>query len=90
MGVLHGQAPLLKKLVMLRPCRTTFNPGATFSLCPLPQPQTPSRAAGSFNGPSQSKISEDLNVCWWRMVAIAPTPASAQRHAEIASLSCRK
>jgi len=40
----------LKKLVMLRPCRATFNPGATSSLCPLPQPQTPSRAAGSFNG----------------------------------------
>ncbi len=36
---------------MLRPCRTTFNPDATSSLCPLIQPQTPSRAAGSFTGP---------------------------------------
>jgi hypothetical protein len=41
---------LLKKLVMLRPCRTTFNSGAISSLRPLPQPQTPSRAAGSFSG----------------------------------------
>ena len=30
---------------------TTFNPGADSSLHPLPQPQTPSRAAGSFIGP---------------------------------------
>lgn len=40
----------MKKLVMLCPCRTTFNPGAISSLRPLPQPQMPSRAAGSFHG----------------------------------------
>ena len=53
---LHGQAPLLKKFVMLRTCRTTFNPGASSSLCPLVQPQTPSRAAGSFTGPEPAFI----------------------------------
>ena len=54
--LLHGQAPLLKKFVMLRPCWTTFNPGASSSLCPLVQPQTPSRAAGSFTGPEPAFI----------------------------------
>ncbi|WP_210184068.1 hypothetical protein, partial [Ensifer sp. LC54] len=39
-----------KKLVMLCPCRTTFNSGPNSSRDTLPQPQTPSRAAGSFNG----------------------------------------
>jgi len=53
-----GEAVAQKKLVMLCPCRTTFNPGATFSLCPLPQPQTPSRAAGSFFGPKTSHASQ--------------------------------
>ena len=39
------------------PCRTTFNPGASSSLCPLVQPQTPSRAAGSFSGPQTDILS---------------------------------
>lgn len=41
---------LLKKLVMLCPCRAPFNPGANSSSRPLPQLRTPSRAAGSFPG----------------------------------------
>jgi len=56
----------LKKLVMLRPCRTTFNPGATSSLCPLFQPQTPSRAAGSFPGPKTVIHCNRVDACYWR------------------------
>jgi hypothetical protein len=51
MGVVHGQAPLSKKPVMLCRCRTTLNAGAMPGLFPLPQLQAPSRVAGSFAGP---------------------------------------
>jgi hypothetical protein len=51
MGVVHGQAPLAKKPVMLCRCRTTLNAGAMPGLFPLPQLQAPSRVAGSFVGP---------------------------------------
>src|SRR5690606_36797054 len=40
---------LLKKPVMLCRRQPTLNAGATPGLCSLPQPQAPSRAAGSFN-----------------------------------------
>ena len=47
---------------MLCPCRATFNPGANPSLRPLPQPQTPSRAAGSFLGPLRSYQQHEKNI----------------------------
>jgi hypothetical protein len=45
---------LLKKPVMLCRCTTTLNASETTGLCPLPQPQAPSRAAGSFVGKVRS------------------------------------
>ncbi|MER9124684.1 hypothetical protein NKH81_16575, partial [Mesorhizobium sp. M0959] len=40
--------------VMLCRCRATLNAGAMLGLCPLPQPQAPSRAAGSFTASKQT------------------------------------
>lgn len=60
-GMRYWSGSLLKKPVMLCRCRTTLNASATSGLCPLPQPQTPSRASGFvLRPPSEIDLRKNL------------------------------